>query len=150
MCKSWKIIAWISLFQQEHVISELQEYTSGLPASQKALSQSTKLTVDYLKACNKIFERGILGKEVFINDVSSPIVVNMEEGFQFFTTWLDEKLAQGVLHKVSSIGYCLNPRLYNVLETWGMLHNHRGQSLTWLCNILKIPYYAYRTQKMFW
>ena len=37
-----------------------------------------------------------------------------------------------------SIGYCMNSRLYAVLETWGMLHNHRGQSPRWLCNILKV------------
>ena len=39
---------------------------------------------------------------------------------------------------VISIGHCSNPRLYTVLETWGMLHNHRGRSPRRLCNILKV------------
>ena len=37
-----------------------------------------------------------------------------------------------------SIGYCTMSRLYAVLETWGMLHNQRGRSLRWLCNIAKV------------
>ena len=36
------------------------------------------------------------------------------------------------------IGYCTMSRLYAVLETWGMLHNQRGQSPRWLCNIAKV------------
>ena len=32
----------------------------------------------------------------------------------------------------------MNSRLYAVLETWGMLHNHRGRSPRWLCNIPKV------------
>lgn len=73
----------------------MEEYASGLPASEKSTSESTMLTVQFLKACNKMFERGIIGKRVFVKDVSCPIILNMEEGFHFFTSWLDEKLSQG-------------------------------------------------------
>ena len=66
-----------------------------MPASQKGVSDSIKMTVAYLKACNKLFERGILGKRVFIKNMACPIVHNMEEGFKFFSSWLDEKLLQG-------------------------------------------------------
>ena len=42
------------------------------------------------------------------------------------------------IHHQLSIGYCANSRLYAVLETWGMLHNHQGRSPRWLCNIPKV------------
>ena len=46
------------------------------------------LTVQYLEACNKIFERGILGHvRIFSGD--SIILSNMEEGYHFLCTWLD-------------------------------------------------------------
>lgn len=53
-------------------------------------------TIQYLQACNKLFEGGILGKRVFIKDMSSPILTGMEEGYCFFATWLDEKISQGM------------------------------------------------------
>ena len=83
------------ILQQEYVISELQEYASELPATEKSVSDQTISTVEYLKACNKIFERGILAKKGFIKDSSSPLIRSMEDGFNFFTNWLDEKLIQG-------------------------------------------------------
>ena len=51
------------------------------------------LAVDYPMACNKIFERRVLEKKCL--SVMYPFQSNMEERFWFFTTWLDEKLAQG-------------------------------------------------------
>ena len=66
-----------------------------MPESEKSTSESTMLTIQFLKACNKMFKRGIIGKQVFVKDVSCPIIVNMEEGFHFFTSWLDERLSQG-------------------------------------------------------
>jgi len=80
-----------------YVISELQEYASELPATEKSVSDQTISTVEYLKACNKIFERGVLAKKGFIKDSSSSLIRSMEDGFNFFTNWLDEKLMQGKL-----------------------------------------------------
>jgi len=45
--------------QQEHMISELQEFVTGLSISDQHTNQSTMQTVSYLKVCNKLFERGI-------------------------------------------------------------------------------------------
>jgi len=82
------------------VISELQEFATGLGISDQQTSQSTMQTVSYLKACNKLFERGILGKKVFIKDtLSCPVLMNMKEGFKYFTTWLDDKLTEGMYCK---------------------------------------------------
>ena len=79
--------------QQEHVLSELQEYGSQNPPVNDAASVMS--TVAYLKACNQIFERGILGKGVYIKSLSNPILANMDAGFSYFTTWLDHELSQG-------------------------------------------------------
>ena len=83
--------------QQEHVISELEEYASALPVSDKVTSESTMLTVEFLKACNKMFEQGIIAKRAFIKDVSCPVIMNMEDDLKFFISWLDEKLSQGMI-----------------------------------------------------
>lgn len=53
-------------------------------------------TVEYLKACNAIFERGILGKGVYIKDSDSPILTSMKTGYKYYTQWLDRKLLTGM------------------------------------------------------
>ena len=74
----------------------MEEHISELSTSDEAYAQSMKMTVAYLKACNKLFERGILGKGVFIKDLTAcPVLTNMEEGFWFFSKWLDAKLLEG-------------------------------------------------------
>ncbi len=52
------------------------------------------LTVKYLEACNKIFERGFLGN-VRIWSGDSIILHNMEEGYRFFCAWIDGLLKKG-------------------------------------------------------
>lgn len=52
------------------------------------------LTVQYLEACNKMFERGILG-HVRIWSGESVILHNMEEGYKFFCTWINGHLQKG-------------------------------------------------------
>ena len=79
--------------QQEHVLAELQEYATTDPPPADA--DSVLETVEYLRACNQIFERGILGKKVFIRSSVSPIIKNMETGYQYFTQWLNRKLETG-------------------------------------------------------
>ena len=44
--------------QQEHVISELREYSTSVPSPHYA--DNIALTIQYLEACNQMFERGIL------------------------------------------------------------------------------------------
>lgn len=80
--------------QQEHVLAELEEYARETPIPKD--SASVLQTVDFLKACNSLFERGILGKHVFIKTMESPIITSMDEGYRFFGKWLDEHLAKGI------------------------------------------------------
>ena len=78
--------------QQEHVLAELEEYAQQCP--DKHDSESVLRTVAFLKACNSLFERGILGKGAFIKTMESPIITSMDVGFSFFEKWLDEHLAK--------------------------------------------------------
>lgn len=81
--------------QQEHVLSELQEYASEDPRPSD--SNSVLEVVAYLTACNQLFERGILGKRVFIRSADCPILDNMDKGFKYFSDWLDVELSKGTL-----------------------------------------------------
>ena len=65
-------------------------------------------TIDYLQACNKLFERGILGKHVFVKNMSSPILASMEEGYQFVSCRFDNKLTQSMLLQIEFIEQHLN------------------------------------------
>ena len=43
-------------------------------------------TAEYLEACNKLFENGILSYDM-IRSMSSPALENMRQGFAFFEQW---------------------------------------------------------------
>ena len=86
----------LTLVQQEHVLAELSEYSLHNPASLD--TPCTKKVTEYLTACNSLFERGILGKKVYINSTSSPILTSMDCGFNYFSKWLDVELAKGIIY----------------------------------------------------
>ena len=59
-------------------------------------SASAKLTLKFLEACNKIFERGLLSHDK-VTSPDSHVVTNITEGFKFFSTWLDGIYAEGLI-----------------------------------------------------
>ena len=76
------------------MLTELYDYSHQTPEPKD--SSSAKLTLSYLEACNKIFERGLLSHD----KVATPdcrVVLNLQEGYDFFTKWLDKIYEQGVL-----------------------------------------------------
>ena len=81
--------------QQENVLAELEEYAQQTPEPHD--SESVLQTVAFLKACNSLFERGILGKHAYIRTMESPVIKSMDEGYSFFEKWLDEHLAKGII-----------------------------------------------------
>ena len=85
------------------MLAELQEYASQHPSPFDA--KSTMEVVSYLTACNQLFERGILGKKVFIKSANSPILTNIERGFNFFSRWLDVELSKG---RVRTLTGCIS------------------------------------------
>ena len=74
------------------MITELKEHAASLP--RPANADEILLVVDYLEACNKMFECGLLG-HVRISTYPNQILDNMEEGFSFLTRWLDTLLVNG-------------------------------------------------------
>ena len=77
--------------QQEHVITELKEYATSSPTPLDA--STVAMVVGYLEACNRMFERGLLG-HVRISTYPNQILDNME-GYSFFSQWLDSLLENG-------------------------------------------------------
>ena len=54
--------------------------------SEKSNSESHAAAAEYLEACNKIFERGILSHSK-ITDLQSPALMNIQSGFSYFQQW---------------------------------------------------------------
>ena len=75
------------------MISEFREYSTSVPPPPYA--DNIALTIQYLEACNQMFERGILA-HVRIWSGDSTILKNMEKGYNFFTSWLDGLLETGI------------------------------------------------------
>ena len=55
---------------------------------------TTKVTLQYLKALRKVFERGLLCRE-HVTSMESRVVVSMIEGYRFFTEWCDDVRSHG-------------------------------------------------------
>ena len=71
-------------FQQELVLSELHQYTTQDPEPEDV--NSVKLTLQYLEACNRLFEKGCLSHEK-ICDTGSPVLDSISMGFSYFLKW---------------------------------------------------------------
>ena len=69
-------------------------WTSGIccTGSVSPDADSVGEIVAYLIACNSLFERGILGKKVFIKSKTSCIISNIDSGYSYFSKGLDEHL----------------------------------------------------------
>ena len=50
--------------------------------------------MQYLQAVNKLFEDGLLSHNV-ITSMESEVIKNIDEGYRFFTKWLDSLLEEG-------------------------------------------------------
>ena len=77
--------------QQDHVISEIKEFIQTNPNDKCSL----ELTVQYLQACNKMFENGILSHTA-IKSADSVVLHNIDEGFHFFMGWCDDAVLQHI------------------------------------------------------
>ena len=91
------ITLFIYLFlQQEQVLSELRTYSQSVPEA-----KSTAITLEYLQACNNLFERGFLShKPVAAMDCDT--LADIAKGLLFFQRWLDDIYTRS---KYTSINY---------------------------------------------
>jgi len=79
-------------FQQEQVLSELYQHTHlEPPPADKA---STSETLEYLQACNRLFEAGFLSHDK-ITSLDSPVLQSIDKGYEYFTSWLSTLLTEG-------------------------------------------------------
>ena len=74
-------------------MSELKEHAHCHPGDDAAV----KMVIKYLQALNNMFERGILGNKVRVFDVNGSTIQRMENGFNFFSQWMDELVSQGII-----------------------------------------------------
>ena len=80
--------------QQKDVLTELYSYISSDPKPPDL--KQTECTLKYLEACNLLFENGLLSH----NKVSSKerqVLLNIKEGYNFFSTWLDQVYRKGTM-----------------------------------------------------
>ena len=78
-------------FQQQYVLAELREYLDSKPVD----SASVEKSIQFLQSLACLFEQGFLTRER-ITSTNSPILHNMQFGYNFFTTWLEHLLEQGM------------------------------------------------------
>ena len=83
-------------------------YTSQTPTPVDVAS--TVCTRKYLEACNKLFERGLLC-HTKIRDESSEVLASMDEGYTFFSKWIESLMTEGKFITVYSVA--LTSRLIN-------------------------------------
>ena len=55
---------------------------------------SAKLTLEFLEACNKIFEQGLLSHDK-VDIIDCRVLRNIKDGYEFFTKWLNNIYEQG-------------------------------------------------------
>ena len=55
---------------------------------------STKCTLQFLEACNLMFERGLLHHSGVISE-QHEILTNIDKGYAFFCTWLTDVIEKG-------------------------------------------------------
>ena len=78
------------IMQQSHVIAELKEYSDS-HSNDRSLSN----TIQYLEACSKLFENGLLSHDK-ISLGHRDVIESMENGFMFFVGWCDDAILNGV------------------------------------------------------
>ena len=75
--------------QQPFMISAIHE----LAEKETYIGDHHKRVAEYLEACHKLFEEGILSHRT-VSSTDQQLLVNMDKGFQFFQQWKDELSAK--------------------------------------------------------
>ena len=81
----------ISFPQQTYVLVELKEYVDSKPPD----TASVEKTIQFLQLLNCFFEQDLLTHER-ITSADCPILLNMQSGYHFFCSWLEQLLKQGL------------------------------------------------------
>jgi hypothetical protein len=116
------------IMQQPYMLAAIEELAQESFGDEKKEHLAVHA---YLKACNSLFENGILSS-VPVNSPSSHVLSNIEEGFQFFQNWKSE-----IAKADESFNY-RNPiqKSFLAWQTWDLLqimvHGFTGLCLDFL------------------
>ncbi|XP_065889322.1 uncharacterized protein [Dysidea avara] len=100
--------------QQEQVLGELHWYINQQPSPADA--GTAMETLEYLEACNLLFERGFLSHDR-VRSTSAEVLQNINNGFSYFTNWLDS-----LLTKNPKFAHTSNTqRTFLSWQTWDLL-----------------------------
>ena len=69
------------------MIDEISRYGNG---------QEDQMALSFLRTLNSMFERGILSRE-HVTSGEGPILQRMSQGYQFFSSWCGDVIANGML-----------------------------------------------------
>ena len=94
----WYSSAFITLFQQEEVLTEIFSHISTI--SPPVDCDSARYTLKYLESCSLIFEKGLLSHER-IKSTDSKVFENIQLRFKFFCDWFDSILERGKIQQDS-------------------------------------------------
>lgn len=86
------------------MLSELRSYSRDVPDA-----KSTVCTLEYLQACNHLFEKGFLSSKQ-VSSTNREVICSIEKGFGFFKKWLE-----GIHQKCKCV---LCSKHNNVIERW--------------------------------
>ena len=90
------------------MLGELYWYVHQEPPPADA--NTTEETLKYLKACHHLFECGFLAHDK-VASLDSPVFNYIDQGFQYFTTWLTTLLTEGSYNVQFTVIDCQNQNL---------------------------------------
>ena len=97
------------IMQQPHVLAELKEHSDRNRNDRSLLN-----TIQYLEACNKLFERGLLSHDKISLD-NREVLESMENGFMFFAGWCDDAILNYVPIESNS------QKVFLSWQTWDLM-----------------------------
>ena len=91
-------------------LGELHWYTNQKPPPADAGVASE--TLEHLKACNLLFEKGFLSHD-YVRGINSDVIKNINRGFYYFTEWLDSILQKCMALAVTALFETLSHNMYS-------------------------------------
>lgn len=78
-----------------------------VPLHDEDNADETRKTLEYLEACNKMFENGFLSHDM-IKTMDSKVLRSIDEVYSFFTNWILEKgMCMYITYMYASLGSIL-------------------------------------------
>lgn len=76
------------------MLTELHTYVLEVPRPHPLIVSETECTLQFLEACNLMFEKGFLSHDI-ISVRNKQVLINIEKGYAFFCKWLKGTYKEG-------------------------------------------------------